>query len=352
MSSIQHVGRRQSLSVTAISSAVAVAFSLLVPWMQAQSSELTGQQVVEGTCASCHATGAHGAPKIGDKKAWAKRTSLGLSSLTQHALGGIRKMPAHGGNLNLTDLEISRAITYMVNGSGGHWIEPASNTDLHLERSGKQVVQAQCVKCHETGVGGAPKIGDRAAWAPRLKSGLDDLVRSAIKGHGGMPARGGMADLGDPEMRNAVLFMFNPDSERATALQATGPAPVRDNNRITIEDVEIVLGIQTADAIRALPKAAMESSMHGGVPSGAGNYHINVSLYNSASHTPINDAQVEVRVEALGMGGETKKLEAMNVNNATSYGHYFTMVGKGPYWVIVRVQKTRSSGWLEARFQR
>ena len=91
---------------------ILVAFSLLVPWThaQAQNGERTGRQVVEGTCTSCHATGAHGAPKIGDKNAWAKRASLGLSSLTQHALEGIRKMPAHGGNPNLTDLEISRAI--------------------------------------------------------------------------------------------------------------------------------------------------------------------------------------------------------------------------------------------------
>ena len=239
----------------------------------------------------------------------------------------------------------------MVNSSGGRWIEPAGNADLHRERSGKQVVQAQCTKCHETGVGGAPQIGDRAAWTPRLKNGLDDLVRSAINGHGGMPARGGRPE--DP--RNApsgIILHVQSDSERTSALPAAGRSPVRDNNRITIDDVEIVLGVQSAEAIRALPQGAMESSMHGGVPPGAGNYHVNVSLYNRASHAPISDAQVEVRVEALGMGGETKKLEQMKVNNATSYGHYFKMVGKGPYWVIVRVQKQGSSGWLEARFQR
>lgn len=77
------------------------------------------------------------------------------------------------------------------------------------ERSGEQIVKQQCVKCHQTGKGGAPKIGDRAAWIPRAAQGLDAVVRSAIKGHGGMPARGGMADLTDPEMRKATIYMLN-----------------------------------------------------------------------------------------------------------------------------------------------
>src|SRR4051812_36840849 len=63
------------------------------------------------------------------------------------------------------------------------------------ERTGKQVVDEQCVKCHQAGVNGAPRIGDREAWIPRMKQGLDNLVRAAIRGHGGMPPRGGRADL-------------------------------------------------------------------------------------------------------------------------------------------------------------
>jgi cytochrome c5 len=78
------------------------------------------------------------------------------------------------------------------------------------ERSGKQVVDTQCAKCHLEGKGGAPKIGDRDAWTQRLKKGLDNTVREAIKGHGGMPARGDKADLTDSEVRSAILYMFNP----------------------------------------------------------------------------------------------------------------------------------------------
>lgn len=137
------------------------------------------------------------------------RASKGFSGLTQSALKGIRKMPPHGANMTLTDTEIKRAIAYMVNQSGGHWIEPLSKTSPPVARTGEQIVEARCVKCHQAGVGGAPRIGDRAAWIPRLSRGLDVTVRSAINGHGAMPPRGGVADLSDAELRSAIIYMFN-----------------------------------------------------------------------------------------------------------------------------------------------
>ena len=194
-----------------------VAVAALIAWAEPpsaaaqQAAERSGKQVVDQVCAACHATGAKGAPKIGNKKAWSKLASRGLAGLTQSALQGIRQMPAHGGNAQLTDVEIQRAITYMVNRSGGHWTEPISTTSPAAPRSGEQIVKAQCSKCHQAGEGGAPKIGDRAAWIPRLKPGLDVVVRSAINGHGGMPARGGMADLTDAELRSAIVYMVNAD---------------------------------------------------------------------------------------------------------------------------------------------
>jgi cytochrome c5 len=117
-------------------------------------------------------------------------------------------MPPHGGNPDLSDLEIERAIAYMVNQSGGKWVEPISRKSPPAERTGEQIVKMQCFKCHQDGKGGAPKIGDRDAWIPRLREGLDNTVRSAIKGHGGMQARGGMADATDSELRNAIIYMF------------------------------------------------------------------------------------------------------------------------------------------------
>ena len=185
------------------------ALAMLLPAAHAAvRGERTGKEVVETFCFECHGSGANGAPRIGDAKAWAPRAKRGLTSLTDTAIKGIRKMPPHGGTLQIDDLEIKRAITYMVNQSGGRWNEPTDRSKRLAPRGGEQIVKAQCVKCHGTGEGGAPRLGDKTAWIGRAQSGLDSLVASAIHGHGGMPARGGMADLTDAEMRSAIIYMF------------------------------------------------------------------------------------------------------------------------------------------------
>lgn len=202
-----HNGMRARVAATLLlAAAVPIALAQPGPGGSARS----GKAVVETVCAACHATGANGAPRIGDIQAWKPLAAQGLSRLTQEALQGIRQMPPHGGNPGLSDLEIRRAVTYMVNQSGGNWSEPIDKSMPSQPRSAQQIVRAQCARCHEAGVGGAPKIGDRDAWIPRLKTGFDTVVRSAINGHGGMPARGGMADLTDAELRSAITYMINP----------------------------------------------------------------------------------------------------------------------------------------------
>ena len=167
-----------------------------------------GKEIFNEVCSACHGTGANGAPRVGDQKAWQARYANGLTTLSQHAIDGIRNMPSHGGKMTLTNLEIERAVTYMVNQSGGHWAEPINRARMPVTRSGEYVVQTQCAKCHQEGVGGAPRIGDSSEWIRRAQPGFDTLVRSAINGHGGMPPRGGEADLTDNEVRLAITYMF------------------------------------------------------------------------------------------------------------------------------------------------
>jgi cytochrome c5 len=76
-------------------------------------------------------------------------------------------------------------------------------------KTGQEVVTAVCSACHTTGAAGAPKIGDKAAWAPRIKEGLDGLLKTAVSGKGGMPARGGSPDLSDFELTRAIVYMAN-----------------------------------------------------------------------------------------------------------------------------------------------
>ena len=75
--------------------------------------------------------------------------------------------------------------------------------------SPEEVVKARCAECHASGKDGAPRIGDRDAWVKRASRGLDTLVASAMRGHGKMPARGGMAELSDAELRGAVNHMVH-----------------------------------------------------------------------------------------------------------------------------------------------
>jgi len=334
--------------------AAIAALVLLAPvaQQQAQAGTRSGKEVVEAMCAACHAGGANGAPRIGDEKAWGPRAALGLSSLTRYAIQGIRQMPAHGGNPGLSDFEIELAITYMVNQSGGHWAVPVDKAALPAERSGEQIVRAQCVKCHESGAGGAPKIGDRSAWIPRARYGLDALVRSAIEGHGGMPSRGGMADLTDPELRSAIVYMLD---QRAGPAKTQGgpPAPAAESgwDHKVVEGVEIYLGVISAETLRALhPKPHPESTMHGGVPRGKGYYHLNVSLYDSTSKAAIRDAEVTATVSDPVSGGKTEKLQPMAFPNAVSYDNYFRMVGPGPHTVTVRIKRPGSPLPITARF--
>jgi cytochrome c5 len=222
------------------------------------------------------------------------------------------------------------------------------------ERSGEEVVNAVCAKCHATGEGGAPKIGDRDAWIPRIKRGLDDVVRSAIRGHQAMPARGGAANLTDNEIRNGVIYMF---SKGAAPAQAPAPAkqgampPTGGSNHATAGGMDVFLGIVSAESLRAYPKDSPEARMHGGVPSGKGQYHVNISLYDSETGKPVQGAIVETRLEQPGFGTETKRLEAMAADSANSYGSYFSMVSHADYDIKVTITKPGSSKPAEAKFK-
>ena len=87
-------------------------------------------------------------------------------------------------------------------------IEIKDASDIKSLKTGEQVFQAQCTACHTNGAAGAPKLGDEAAWAPRLKTGYDALLASALKGKGNMGAQGG-GDFSDFEIGRGVVYMAN-----------------------------------------------------------------------------------------------------------------------------------------------
>ena len=223
-----------------------------------------GDAVYTAVCAACHSAGVAGAPKVGAAGDWTARLAQGYDTLVKHAIEGIRAMPAKGGNPDLDNLEVERAVVYMANQSGAKFKEPAAPAvqaaapaaagtpaeaaaapaaqnaataapvagtpsaapasapapapaaapaaapALASADTGKTLYNSACVACHGAGIAGAPKLADKAAWAPRIQQGTAVLYEHAIKGFQGktgmMPPKGG-ASAPDADVKAAVDFM-------------------------------------------------------------------------------------------------------------------------------------------------
>ena len=204
----------------------------------------SGEEVFKAQCTACHGAGVAGAPKLADSAAWAPRIATGFDALVQSALKGKGAMPPQAGG-DFDDIEIARGVAYMAKSAGAKFAEPQAPAPTATAAapeaapaaapaaaapaaaaatpaaapapaapqaaaggSGEALYKQSCVVCHGAGVAGAPKLGDKAAWAPRLQQGLPALVQNAVKGKGGMPPKGG-SNASEPELRAAVEYMVN-----------------------------------------------------------------------------------------------------------------------------------------------
>jgi cytochrome c5 len=204
----------------------------------------SGEQVFNAQCVACHGTGVAGAPKFGDSAAWAPRIGQGYETLLSHALKGKGAMGPQGGG-DFSDLEIGRAVVFMANKGGAKFEEPKAPAAAASAAAPTATVAAAsapapatppaplaataatkpaatatataaapalyaqtCSACHGAGVAGAPKLGDKAAWAPRVGQGIDALTASVVKGKGAMPPKGGSA-ASDAEIKTVVTYMVN-----------------------------------------------------------------------------------------------------------------------------------------------
>lgn len=214
-----------------------------------------GDEVYKTQCAACHATGAAGAPKFEDAAAWAPRIKQGLDTLVHSSLAGKGAMAPQGGG-DFSDIEIARGVVYMANAAGAKFPipdKPAAGASAPADAAapaaatapaapaapvadaaaasaaapvavaaaaaapapaaasvdaGKALYDKACFVCHAAGVAGAPKFGDKAAWAPFVAQGMDNMVKIAISGKGAMPPRGG-STASDDEIRATVQYMVD-----------------------------------------------------------------------------------------------------------------------------------------------
>lgn len=93
----------------------------------------TGEEVYAAACAACHTAGAAGAPKFGDKAQWGDRLGKGFETLWKNAVNGIGAMPAKGGNADLDDIEVARAVAYMGKEIGADFKAPEPSTETAAE---------------------------------------------------------------------------------------------------------------------------------------------------------------------------------------------------------------------------
>lgn len=223
----------------------------------------TGEQVFQAVCTACHTAGVAGAPKVGDNAAWAPFIQSGFDAMMNVALHGKGGMPAKGGNPTLSDFEVARAVVYMANKSGGSLPEPAAPAEEGAKKegdaapaaaapaaapapaaaapaaaapapaaaapaaapapapaaapqqaatvnpAGEKLYKSVCFACHATGVANAPKFGDKAAWEPYIKTGMDAMVKVAMQGKPPMPPKGGAANASEDDIRAAVQYMVD-----------------------------------------------------------------------------------------------------------------------------------------------
>lgn len=216
----------------------------------------TGEQVFAAVCTACHTAGVAGAPKVGDNAAWAPFITAGYDAMMNVALHGKGGMPAKGGNPTLSDYEVARAVVYMANKSGASLPEPAApaaegdkkeaaaapaaapataapvvaaapaaaapapapapaapaaapQAAAAVNPAGEKLYKSVCFACHATGVANAPKFGDKAAWDPFIKTGMDAMVKVAMQGKPPMPPKGGAANASEDDIRAAVQYMVD-----------------------------------------------------------------------------------------------------------------------------------------------
>lgn len=79
-------------------------------------------------------------------------------------------------------------------------------------RSGEALYNSYCIACHMNGVAGAPKLGDKADWQPRIEKGIDTLLKDATNGFKAMPPKGLCFDCSEDELRSAIQYMIDKSS--------------------------------------------------------------------------------------------------------------------------------------------
>jgi cytochrome c5 len=214
-------------------------------------------------------------------------------------------------------------------------VEIKDAADASALKSGEQVFAAVCTACHTAGVAGAPKVGDADAWAPRIKTGFEALLTSALKGKGAMAAQGG-GDFSDLEIGRAVVYMANKggakfDEPKAAGAAASAPvaaataaADAADAASVKVEGGVVKFYFASGKADLAGGAAPALAEVSKGVAAGK---KVVISGYHDATGDPAKNAELAKQrafaardaLKAAGVAEdkiELKKPEQINAGSA------------------------------------
>ncbi len=215
--------------------------------IQAGAQSPEPDAIYRASCSVCHVPGLNGAPKISDAGAWQSRLAArGRDGLVASAVTGLKGMPPRGGNLDLTDAQIGATIEHMLKLAG---VDKGGTAAL-----GRQTYDKVCGVCHQSGVAGAPKAGDKAAWQPRLAAGRAALLANALNGKGAMPARGGNPAVTEEALEAAVDYLIasvqpeKPSAESKPEPAVTTPAKKEVADKPVADKAAVAQAGKTAPA--------------------------------------------------------------------------------------------------------
>ncbi|HPE61473.1 MAG TPA: c-type cytochrome [Thiolinea sp.] len=227
---------------------------------QTAAISINGEAVYRSVCFTCHDVGIANSPLLGDKTVWSERlAAAGIDGLYDSVLNGKGTMPAGGGNPALSPDQITAAVDFMLDNAGvavepqqapeqqavepapeqqatesapaaaepqqttepapapeQQAAEPAPAAEPAQQQvaaapaiDGEKVYRGLCFSCHDAGIANAPKLGDKAAWEPRLAAGMETVYAYSINGLNVMPPKGGNPALSDDEVKAAVDWMVD-----------------------------------------------------------------------------------------------------------------------------------------------
>ncbi len=170
-----------------------------------------GKQVYLNSCIICHQDGKMSAPVIGDSPNWFMRlNNQGLTGLYRHSIKGFNSMPVRGACVTCSDNDVIAAVDYLLNKSlsRSQWQDLTINGPTKYPANGKEVYVENCSMCHDLGKQGAPKVGDKATWAPLIRKNMDVLVTTTLNGNS-HPKNGGCKHCTTSEITEAIKYMVS-----------------------------------------------------------------------------------------------------------------------------------------------